>query len=465
MWVLPTFGRPARCQEALDAILAMGCGTPGIVIVDGDPDPAYAALRLPEGWELLIHPENVGLLGVLNRFFAEHPDLPWYGLLTDDAMVRTEGWDKHLVAAAGPFGIASCNDGWRPGERIAGAVVFGGGLLRAWGWWGAPGLWHTYGDDAWEEIARGLGNWVYCADVLVEHQHPFNGKAAIDRTHERSYSRLEADRRRFAALREAEIPAAIERAAQVMGSRAPEAERIRQRLRRIRSRSVMIATPVHRETAWQYAQALAGTFGLLAQQGVKAQILFVAGSSNLPRARNELCAWFLASDCTDLIFIDADMGWQPGDLLRLLASDKPVIGGVGRKKTDPITWCLRFRPGSETALVQDEMGAVEVARLGTGFLKIAREALEEIAAAHPGLSWAGDPGSMPEEVRAHAYRFFRFGDADEGEDYEFCKLWQSVGGSIWVDPTIRLVHVGDKEYSGRLSDILVPAAPMQEAAD
>jgi hypothetical protein len=50
MWVLPTLGRPEICQRALDSIIAVGCTTAGMVVVDGDPDPRYRQLRLPPGW-------------------------------------------------------------------------------------------------------------------------------------------------------------------------------------------------------------------------------------------------------------------------------------------------------------------------------------------------------------------------------------------------------------------------------
>ena len=37
MWVVPSRGRPDRCQELLVSIIAVGYATPGIVITDGEP--------------------------------------------------------------------------------------------------------------------------------------------------------------------------------------------------------------------------------------------------------------------------------------------------------------------------------------------------------------------------------------------------------------------------------------------
>lgn len=232
----------------------------------------------------------------------------------------------------------------------------------------------------------------------------------------------------------------------------------RARLDRARSRSVFIATPIARHPVRQYTFALAKTHIHLAQLGMRCYHQSVIGNSNLPRVRNELVAAFLASDYTDLVFIDDDMGWTPNDLVRLLASEHDVIGAVGCKKvmcadTDPAKWCVRTLPGEFT---QDEMGAIEVEGVGTGLLKIARGVFERLIEVHPEWKRRGAK-NMPEKARAWYYRFFCFDpdDPDDcGEDIGFCREWRRVGGSVWIDPTIRLVHVGEHEYTGDLEAML-----------
>jgi glycosyltransferase involved in cell wall biosynthesis len=230
------------------------------------------------------------------------------------------------------------------------------------------------------------------------------------------------------------------------------------RLARARSRSVFLCTPIARHPVRQYTTSLAKTLVYLQQLGIRAYQQQVIGNSNLPRARNELAAAFLASGYDDLLWIDDDMGWQPNDVLRLLASEHEVIGGVGCKKvmcpdTDPAKWCLRILAGP---IQQDAMGAIEVESVGTGFLKVAREVFVRMIVAHPDWKrrgWA----NMPEKTRAWYYRFFCFdpNDLDEiGEDVGFCLEWRRLGGQVWIDPTIRLAHVGEHEYSGDLEALL-----------
>lgn len=244
---------------------------------------------------------------------------------------------------------------------------------------------------------------------------------------------------------------------------APDAaEVIEQRLARAQSRRVMIGTPVARHPLRQYTISLLDTSMLLRNYGIYFTVHWVVGNSNLARARNEIVAAFLASDCTDLLWIDDDMGWNGSDVIRLLASDKDIIGGVGRKKTkspdtDRNTWCCRWLPGTD--IVQDDMGAVQMAGIGTGFVKMSRHVFETIIAAHPNLKRPGLDTQTGLE-RENFYRFFHFLDDEEGrmmsEDIAFCGLWRSLGGTVWADPGIELVHVGEQEFTGTIAGLMVP---------
>lgn len=471
MWVLPTYDRPGRCQETLDSIIAAGVTTPGLVLVDGSTDPAYDALRLPDGWSVHRYVVNRGVCSVLNAAFHTHPHEPWYGFITDDSIVQTPGWDTALVRAAGSTGFANSADGWQAQKRMHGAAVFGGDLLRALTWWAPPGLVHSFVDDAWEKIARALDNWRHVPQVMVEHRHVRNAKAPNDASYRKAYASFEDDRATFRRLTLEEIPAAIGRAIPVVVGDDPE----RRRLARAKSRSVMIATPIARHPCWQYTLALTDTVLALQEAGIPHARQFVLGSSNLPRARNELCARFLASPCTDLLFIDDDMGWKAESVIRLLASDKPVAGVVGRKKvdkpnSDADVWCAS--PDCDPAglgLVQDDMGFVRFKRVGTGFLKIARSAFQKLIAAHPDWKRTGHAG-MPDEVKENYYRFFAFGDDEyeTGEDFQFCNAWRAEGGEIWVDPEQELSHVGEKAYTGAIAELMQPvevAPELMQAAE
>jgi hypothetical protein len=239
-------------------------------------------------------------------------------------------------------------------------------------------------------------------------------------------------------------------------------EDIAVRMERARQRSVMICTPVARNPVWQYTASLASTLLLLKEHGIRVTFQFVVGSSVICKARNELCAHFLMSDFTDLLFIDDDMQWRPADVLRLLGSDKPLIGGVGRMRiqkpnSDPAVWCWRPKH-DKGALRQDDMGAVEALGFGAAFMLVNRRVLHEMAQAHPEWKRPG-PEDWSQSLRDAYFEFFRQNEdgvlGEISEDYVFCNRWRARGGEIWVDPTIKLGHVGSWTFAGTLGETLV----------
>ena len=213
MWLLPSFGRAQRCQQTLDSIRACGSASPGLVLVDGDPDPAYTALRLPPHWRLEIAPERRDIGARLNETFARFPDEPWYGFFSDDLIVGTPGWDTRLIAAAGRRHFASPDDsGLGRKLPVSGALVMGGDLVRAFGFWSVPGLRHVYIDNAWQELAGALNNLVYLSDVLIEHRHHHAGKADPDETYRVGAASAAADLRVYQTFCETGLREVVARA-------------------------------------------------------------------------------------------------------------------------------------------------------------------------------------------------------------------------------------------------------------
>lgn len=237
-----------------------------------------------------------------------------------------------------------------------------------------------------------------------------------------------------------------------------------ERMERARQRSIMICSPIARNPTWQFTSSLVSTILFLNHHGIRCSYQFVIGSSVVAKARNELVAHFLCSDCTDLLFVDDDMEWEPNSVLRLLGSDKPLIGGVGRQRvqkpnSDPAVWCWRHIPTEDGSLNADDMGAVEVMGFGAAFMLINRGVFFALAKAHP--DWKR-PGAhdWPQDVRDNYFEFFRQDHEGSGretsEDYVFCDRWRDLGNSVWVDPEITLGHVGSWNFRGSVAEILKP---------
>jgi hypothetical protein len=89
-------------------------------------------------------------------------------------------------------------------------------------------------------------------------------------------------------------------------------------------------------------QGLIDTERALRDAGVRLAPHFTIPSSLVMHARNEIVAAFPASEATDLLLIDSDIGWQARDILRLLGHDVPAVAGVCRRKTQAISFGARF---------------------------------------------------------------------------------------------------------------------------
>ena len=187
----------------------------------------------------------------------------------------------------------------------------------------------------------------------------------------------------------------------------------------------------------------------------------MVNESLIPRGRNSLVAKFLAFEpkSTHLMFIDADIGFEPEEIIKLLLANKDVSGGLYPKKALPIQYVVNKVPNSEKD--PNNPNLVSVANLGTGFMLIKREVIEKIIMARPDLHYA-DAIGLDEKYSPYKYALFDT-SIDEvtreylSEDYHFCKLWRNMGGEIWADLSIRLDHTGYYKFSGdatKLKDML-----------
>jgi hypothetical protein len=177
------------------------------------------------------------------------------------------------------------------------------------------------------------------------------------------------------------------------------------------------------------------------QLGMDWTIETMVNESLISRARNTLTAKFLSlPDATHLMFIDADIGWEPWHLLALLMRKVDVIGGLYPMKTMPIQWVVNGVANGE----QTEDGLIEVSKAGTGFLLIKREVFTKLNS-HPAVKpYKNDIGLDPmydQYLRTYfdtAVRQQRY----YSEDWKFCEDWRDLGGKVYIDRRVLLRHTG-----------------------
>ena len=210
------------------------------------------------------------------------------------------------------------------------------------------------------------------------------------------------------------------------------------------------------------------------------KILFKDGDALITRARASLIAQFLDDpSATHLLFVDADIGFEPEQVLRLVQCGAEMCAAVYPikqidwdkvKKTiesgrdNPAAAALKyvFEVDDPNAVVQKK-GFVKVRYAGTGFLMIRREALERMCAEYPQLRYRRDHSIDAASASENRFALFECMIAEDGtylsEDFAFCKRWTSMGGEIWADLNSKLHHVGPMAFYGDLSSQFAGAAP------
>jgi hypothetical protein len=227
--------------------------------------------------------------------------------------------------------------------------------------------------------------------------------------------------------------------------------------------------------------------------GIEHEFITFGSESLIPRARNAIVAAFMSKKFTHLLFIDADITFNPDSILRLLIMNHHVSGVAYPKKglqwqsiIDEITrlseiskqqqTSIQFNPNDIISKTLDyvlnfkkaddmpegqmrvENGFLEISELGTGFMMIRSEVLEALKQEYPDLKYKNDVGfydTLHPDMKDNFWLFFDCVQCPVtkrylSEDYAFCQRWKDCGGKIYVDISQPLTHTGSYHYSGVL---------------
>jgi hypothetical protein len=235
-----------------------------------------------------------------------------------------------------------------------------------------------------------------------------------------------------------------------------------------------------------YAESILRLQVAFQQKGIGFAYKWRGNDALITRARAEMVAAFLADPtATHLMFIDADIAFQPEQALRLLAFNKDVVAAAYPLKG--IDWkgatraAVAGRPPQSAALkyvvgwaeperIAGHHGFTQVRYAGTGFILIRRQVLVRLCNAHPELKYRR-VNSANDQLVDSAHRFALFDciiDPETGEylseDFAFCRRWTDLGGEIWLDLESRLTHYGQYAFIGDLMNILAPmTVPSEES--
>ena len=227
---------------------------------------------------------------------------------------------------------------------------------------------------------------------------------------------------------------------------------------------IMICTPIYNDVKSEYHISMLETAIAFERANIYLDIQHVIGSSIIEDARNELVNIFLNSsdNPSHLLFIDSDIKWELQNIRDLIEfSDNEnhlIVSGIYPKKKL-----------NENNLSLDNLGNVDnlfspitnnydlskrepikVKYVGMGFCLINRIAFERFKEYYKDLEYI--------EKNKLSYLYFSNGFVKEnrinlryGEDSYFCKLCRDIGIDIWLLPWVNVKHIGELEYTCKLT--------------
>jgi hypothetical protein len=170
------------------------------------------------------------------------------------------------------------------------------------------------------------------------------------------------------------------------------------------------------------------------------------GASAIDISRNLLASEALDAGYESLLFIDADIAFDPADAIKILRRPEPVVAGVYASKVIGKGQVnARFGPTDGKVRFGEWGGLYPVEAVGAGFLRIKTEVLRRMIQELelPVCRMAGRfgwPFFLPVVVEEEGETRYL------GEDYAFTWRCRQIGITPMADTTIRLAHMGSYPF-------------------
>lgn len=257
----------------------------------------------------------------------------------------------------------------------------------------------------------------------------------------------------------------------------------------LKTRSIYVATPAYGGMLTvNYTNSLIALYQMCTNYGIQIRSRFLYNESLINRARNSMTHDFMKSDCTDFFFIDADIGFDPRDIITLLLHPKEeIVGSPCARKSLRLDRIVKAARASDKEFTQDELKKLlgeivlnfpptdapqsfdlgkmlEVQDAGTGLMRIQRTALEKFMKAYPDRWYR--PLTGDDEDQDPVYMFFQscidYEFVKESgdhlppyipEDYAFCREARRAGMKVYIAPWIKTTHAGTYFFEGDLEAV------------
>jgi len=161
------------------------------------------------------------------------------------------------------------------------------------------------------------------------------------------------------------------------------------------------------------------------------QAMYRSESVIVAKARNDAVDRARECDAEWLMFIDADMVFEPQMVEMLLAHDKDIVGGLCVKRVEPYTPTVFWYSDEEERYIAGDHFALnsltKCDATGTAFLLIRMSAFDKLEKPY--------------------FAFPPSGEGIMGEDLYFCTKARDAGFEIFVDTGVSVGHLGDYPFT------------------
>lgn len=212
---------------------------------------------------------------------------------------------------------------------------------------------------------------------------------------------------------------------------------------------IVVATPVYDgKLPIEMVRCLLQERAIASGIGDDLSFQFLPSCSHPAMGRNQLAQQFMDSDAERIVFLDADVTFESGCLIKVAHHHADFVGGAYRFKFEsenyPVGWL------DEKELWANEQGLLEVGSLPGGFLSLSKKVFEHLRDLHPERAYEHFG------KKAHCYFQMPFADGHlYGEDSHFCKEWRDSGGKVYLDPELSLTHWDfNRPYPGHIGNWL-----------
>ena len=194
------------------------------------------------------------------------------------------------------------------------------------------------------------------------------------------------------------------------------------------------------------------------KKNISATFYPIFWESLISRARNASAAEFLSGDHTHLLFIDADISFEPTDVDKLLEPDKDVVCSPYPKKYIKYESAkggkelVDFAVSGKFAKISDNL--YEIESVATGFLLIKRNVFQQMILKYPKIEYINDIDGYGQGRKM--WNFFNVGVNPlnknyDSEDWGFCTAWRNIGGKVYARSDISLGHWGWHQFKGNFN--------------